>query len=446
MRWCGVLLVVVASFLVTGGALLASKFPTRESTTKRFLRADNPGSYSFKGINRVNGDFEEDSASTDNLEERAGGVGILEKIKTLKAFKSISRGVAKATNSFSEKISQALPIKSKLQVWSNNGKSVSFVRKELGMDGLDSARLTLAKNFKFYDDYVTSQLPLWANKQLTPREVASKLSFRGLSGAVRSNPNFKYYDEYLVQQALVWAKKDADVDKILVRLGLNLVPAAERSQAVNNKYYDEFVAGLLRTWKEKDVPVTEVMTKLKLDQLTGEALLPHPNYKYYKNYVKNNLKAWATKGDSLDDVAVRLGLDNLQGKRLEAHPNFVFLEKYWTKRGKYQENGWLKQGMTSQSATYEAYEKYVNLIDDHIIRLHKRGFQDDQLPRLISKDATADELREKTIIWIKMKRPEWYVKFSLGLDGLGENALKEAHNFQFYKYYIDSTNAVKHTI
>ncbi|KAG3016891.1 hypothetical protein PC120_g11359 [Phytophthora cactorum] len=397
MRWYRVLLAAAASFLATSDSLSASKISNlvaspatlasgnsivAESTKRRFLRAENPDnadSYSFKDSDHGNDASEVNAAHMNGLEDRVGGAEALAKLKSLQTFKSISRTVSKATNSFSEKISPALPIKSRLQVWSNNGKSVSFVRKELGMDGLDDALLTQAKNFQFYDDYVTSQLPVWAKRELTPDEVVSELGLRGLSGAeLMSNPNFKYYDEFLVQQALVWAKKDVDVDAILVRLGLNTLPAAARPEAVNYKYYEEFVVGLMRSWMEKGVPVTEVMAKFKLDKLTGAALLSHPNYKYYKNYVKNHLKAWATNGESLDDVAVWLGLENLQGKMLEAHPNFVFLKKYWTTSTKYTESS----GLCAKILKHN------------------------DLPRMTRKDATPEELQEKTFIWTSMRRPE----------------------------------------
>ncbi|KAG2811475.1 hypothetical protein PC112_g15588 [Phytophthora cactorum] len=120
------------------------------------------------------------------------------------------------------------------------------------------------------------------------------------------------------------------------------------------------------------------MAKFKLDKLTGAALLSHPNYKYYKNYVKNHLKAWATNGESLDDVAVWLGLENLQGKMLEAHPNFVFLKKYWTTSTKYTESS----GLCAKILKHN------------------------DLPRMTRKDATPEELQEKTFIWTSMRRPE----------------------------------------
>ncbi|KAG2920311.1 hypothetical protein PC117_g16529 [Phytophthora cactorum] len=91
------------------------------------------------------------------------------------------------------------------------------------------------------------------------------------------------------------------------------------------------------------------MAKFKLDKLTGAALLSHPNYKYYKNYVKNHLKAWATNGESLDDVAV------------------------W-----YTESS----GLCAKILKHN------------------------DLPRMTRKDATPEELQEKTFIWTSMRRPE----------------------------------------
>ncbi|KAG2805448.1 hypothetical protein PC119_g11961 [Phytophthora cactorum] len=451
--------------MASSAALTSTTSIVAETTNTRFLRVgktSNTDRYASKGIDR---NFVVDDTSINNPEERGGWAGALEKLKSLKIIKSVSRSVSKTTNLFSDKISPALSLKSKLQVWSNNKKSVSFVRKELGMEGLDDVELTQVKNFKFYDDYVTSQLPVWSKKELTPDEVVSELGLRGLSGAeLMSNPNFKYYDEYLVQQALVWAKKDVDVDVVLKRLGLDTMPAATRPEAVSYKYYEEFVAGLMRSWMEKEVPVTEVMAKFKLDKLTGQELLNHPNYKYYKNYVKNNLKAWAGDLKSYEYVVEKLGLKGPRGKLLDRHSNFVFLKKFGTHADKYREQLWLKQSVTSYDAwkrlgvdrvretmrkssdSYVAYKNYVNLIDDYIVDLKiKEGVKDENLPRLTSNDASELELHEKTLIWEGMKRPEWYVKFSLELDGLKEAALKKAANYQHYKHYLDAKNAVKHT-
>ncbi|KAG3016896.1 hypothetical protein PC128_g14525 [Phytophthora cactorum] len=491
MWWCHVLLVASVSFLASNDFLLEVKTLTAaspaslvsanlfatETTQRRFLRTENTGGYSFQDIDRgdgINSDFEVDKRHTKGREERAGETAPLQKLKSLNTFgrrkslktlKSLSRTVSKATNSFSEKISPALPIESRLRIWFNNKKSVSFVRKELRLDGLDGDALTQAKNFQFYDDYVTSQLPVWAKRELTPDEVVSELGLHGLSGAaLTSNPNFKYYDEFLVQQALVWAKKDVDVDAILVRLGLNTLPAAARPEAVNYKYYEEFVAGLMRSWMEKGVPVIEVMAKFKLDKLTGAALLSHPNYKYYKNYVKNNLKAWAADLKSLEYVVDKLGLKAPRGKVHKGHPNIVFLEKLRSHADKYRERLWLKQGVTSYDAwirlevdrvretmrrdsdTYKAYENYVNLIDDYIIRLKTKGAKDTELPRMTRDDASELELYHKTLIWAAKERPEWYVKFSLGLDGMDETALKGAANYKHYKSYLGAVNAAKDTV
>ncbi|ETM98524.1 hypothetical protein PPTG_19479 [Phytophthora nicotianae INRA-310] len=488
MRWYHVLLILVSSFQTISNAFstspittvaspahsISTSFAVTETARRRLLRVVNRAnaeSNSFKDVGYgentgdVSGYSGYDKSSIKDLEERVTGTEAFQKLKSSKTFKSFSQGVTKATNTFSVKISPALPMKAKLQVWSNNGKSVSFVRKELGMDKLDDALLKQAKNFQFYDDYVTSQLPIWAKNELTLDDIVSQLGLRGLSGSdLTSNPNFKYYDQYLEHQALVWATKDLDLDDVLVRLDLNILPAAERLGAVNFKFYEEFVAGLMRSWMEKGTPLDDVMAKLKLDKLTGEELLKHPNYRYYKNHVKNYLRVWAFNGESLDDVAVWLGLENMQGKLLESQPNYAFLKKYWDKSTKYEEQEMLKRRITSfqvwddlqvfrvkqsrrkNSETYKAYKHYVNLIDDYIIRLKDRGFTEDELPRMTSKNAAPDEMMEKTYIWTQMRRPEWYVKFSLGLDGLGENALKEAANFQYYEYYLRAMKAVNPTV
>ncbi|KAG7384963.1 hypothetical protein PHYPSEUDO_002045 [Phytophthora pseudosyringae] len=441
--------------------LLSANSIVGESSRRRLLRVDKSASvdsYSFKDIDRGgNGDggAEVDIRTANDSEERGGAI---EKLKSLKTFKSLSR----AANTFSNKISPALPIKSKLQVWSNNGKSVDFVKKELGLDELAGAAFTQAKNFKYYDDFVTTQLPIWAKNELTPDEVVARLGLQGLSGvALTSNPNFKYYDEFVTKQALVWSKQDLSVGSVLVRLGLDTLAGAARTEAANYKYYNEFVISQMRTWVANDVSVTDVMAKLKLDKLTGDAFLSHPNYVYYKSFVKSKLRTWAMDGESLDDVVLKLGLEGLPGKMLETHPNYKFLVKYWEKREQYLEEGWLKQGVTTfdiwkkyevgrvhpsmlrRSDSYEAYKKYVTFIDDYIIGLHERGFKFYELPRLTSKAATPEELHQKTLIWTSAKRPEWYVKFSLGLDGLGENALKESPNYKFYVYYLTGVEFIK---
>ncbi|KAG7384965.1 hypothetical protein PHYPSEUDO_002047 [Phytophthora pseudosyringae] len=481
MRWYRVLFATAVSFRTCSDALsvtdlvkistvvstvtLLSANPTvAESSGRRLLRAGktaNVDNYSFKDVDHDdNGD---DKTEGDNVttNERVGGTGGIEKLNSLKISKW---SVPKAVNSFSEKILPALPTKAKLQLWSNHGKSVNFVRKELGLDELAGAAFTQAKNFQYYDDFVTSQLPIWAKKELTPDKVEAQLGLQGLSGAALTrDPDFKYYDEFVTKQALVWSKQDLSVDAVLVRLGLNTLTGAARTNAANYKYYDEFVIRQLRSWMAQDVPVTDVMAKLKLDKLTGDAFLSHSNYVYYKSFVKSKLRTWATDGESLDDVALKLGLEDLRGKTLETHPNYKFLVKYWEKREQYLEEGWLKQGVTTfdiwkkyevgrvhpsvlkGSYTYEFYKRYVTLIDDYIIGLHGRGFKFYELPRLTSKAATPEELHEKTLIWTTAKRPEWYVKFSLGLDGLGENALKEAPNYQFYEYYQRAVKYINRT-
>ncbi|KAL3666415.1 hypothetical protein V7S43_008666 [Phytophthora oleae] len=285
---------------------------------------------------------------------------------------------------------------------------------------------------------------------------------QGLSAAAfTANPSFKYYDNYLKARVPSWSKNNVEVEDVVKLLNLNTLAGAARKEAVNYQYYDDFLISQLRVWIEKDVSVGTVMAKLDLDKLAGTELLAHPNYSYYKYFVKNRLRAWATEGDSIDDVAVKLGMGDLQGQVLKNHPNYKFLEKYNANAITYQEEGWMKQGVTTfdiwkkyqvyrvplsilrASNTYKAYSTYVNMIDNYIIGLRERGFALDKLPRLTSKDATVHELKEKTMIWTSAKRPQWYVKFALGLDGLGENALKEAANYQFYSYYLQAVKFVK---
>ncbi|GMF09962.1 unnamed protein product [Phytophthora lilii] len=122
----------------------------------------------------------------------------------------------------------------------------------------------------------------------------------------------------------------------------------------------------------------------------------------------------------------------------------------------YRLNGWLKQRLSTydiwvklnlermrpttrrQNVAYKIYRDYVNVMDDFIVMLKADGFP---IPDLISKNPSFTELQQKTIIWTSAKRPEWYVKFSLGLNRLDENALKEATNYRFLKYYQEG---VKH--
>ncbi|KAK1933839.1 hypothetical protein P3T76_011599 [Phytophthora citrophthora] len=448
MRWYRVLLIAVVSFVIS-----AEQGNSLRATATRSLRG-NAVNYSFKDV---------DEGPSSDTDERVpvGEMGAINKLKSSKTLKKFTRSMTKAANSFSEKISPALPIKAKLQVWSNNGKSVKFVRDELKLTDLAEAAAQQTQNFKYYDDFVTSQLPIWAKEDLTPNEVIEKLGMKGpLDAWFKADPNFKYYDNYLKARVPYWSRNNVEVGDVVKMLNLNTLTAAARRDAVNFQYYDDFVASQLRIWIDKDLPVGTVMAKLDLDKLTTTEILAHPNYPYYKYFVKDRLKAWATEGTKIDDVAVKLGMGDLQGQVLKAHPNFRFLEKYNAKAIQYQEEGWLKQGRTTfdiwkllevqrvplsilrTSKTYDAYRQYVNVIDNYIIRMRKKGVAMDELPRLTSKDATVNELKEKTLIWTSAKRPEWYVKFALGLDGLGENALKEAANYQFYAYYLKAVEFI----
>ncbi|KAL4146582.1 hypothetical protein PRNP1_012446 [Phytophthora ramorum] len=419
-------------------------------------------SYFFKKIDS-DGDTNADSGAKESIstdaEDRAGGEGALKALKSSKTFKSLQKTMAKTANSFSEKVSPALPLKSRLQIWSNNEKPLDFVKKKLGLDQVLAAAFTGAKNYKLYDDYVTSQLPIWAKKELTPDEVMEKLGIEKLSGeALTSNPNFKYFDEFVSAQTLVWGKKDLSTEDVLVRLGLNTLSGTARTDAVNHKYYDEFVINQMRSWLKTDVSLGDAMVKLKLDKLSGDALLSHPNYGYYKSFVTNKLKSWATDESTFDDILASLGLTNLKGTALESHPNYTFLAKFMKNMSEYRQEAWLKQKLSTfdiwqklevhrvrptirrSSSVYGIYKKYVNMMDDYIIDQMTSGFT---VPKLISKDATLVELQAKTLIWVEAKRPEWYVKYSLGLDDLEGEALKEAANFRFLERYLEGIKHMK---
>lgn len=175
--------------------------------------------------------------------------------------------MSKLSNSFSEKVSPALPINTRLEIWSKNGKSLDFVKKQLKLDQLSTTAFTTASNYKYYDDFVTSQLPIWRKKELTPDEDMVYLGLEKLPGDVlTASPNFKYYDEFVSGQALVWGKNDLSTDDVLVRLGLNTLTGAARTDAVNYKYYDEFVVNQMRSWMNSNLALDDVMAKLKTRQ------------------------------------------------------------------------------------------------------------------------------------------------------------------------------------
>ncbi|OWZ22789.1 RxLR effector protein [Phytophthora megakarya] len=459
MRGRGIFLVGVVALLVnnvfstetTRQTLTSANLIVAGSSTSRLLRVEksaNVDSYSFK-----------DTVRGDDGEERVGEVKALEKLKSLKPVKSFTRSMSRASKSIADKLSPMLP-KSRLEAWSKSGKSVSFVKKELGLENLSGVAFKEAKNFQYYDDFVISQLPIWTKKQLTPDEVIAQLGLQGLSGtALKTNPNFKYYEEFLKTQILVWEKDMLAVDDVLLRLNLNTLTGATRTEAVNFKYYNEFVINQMKSWMANNVPVDDVMVKLNLNGLSGDDFLNHPNYPYYKSFVVSKLKSWATYDVSPNDVRINLGLGHLNGQMLESHPNFKFLQRYENKLIKYQEDGWLKHGVTTyeywnayqvyrvkpsrrkSTNTYKAYKNYVEKMDNYIIGLKEDGF--DIPPNLISKDASPEELWEKTLIWTSNKRPDWYVKYSLGLDGLGENAMKEAPNLKLYEYYLDGMKRIQ---
>ncbi|GMF09963.1 unnamed protein product [Phytophthora lilii] len=150
--------------------------------------------------------------------------------------------MSKASRKLSDKILSALPMKQNFKFGPRTKKSLEFVKNELGMNHLATTELTSAQNYKYYDDFVISQLPIWAKKELTPVEVMDLLDLKQLSGIeLKSKPNFKYYDEFMNTQVLVWGKEDLSVSDVLIRLGLDTLRGAARTEAVNYKYYDEFL-------------------------------------------------------------------------------------------------------------------------------------------------------------------------------------------------------------
>ncbi|POM58956.1 Secreted RxLR effector peptide protein [Phytophthora palmivora] len=443
------LLVLVATFLITSGgqettatdqARTFTNSIVAATSTKRFLRADKLAaeSYAFDDIDSgdnggdVMKDTKADSSNVNNPQERAGEVAALQKLNSLKTLrKTFSRTMSRASNSFSDKVSPLLSMKGKVQVWSNNGKSIDFVKKQLKLDLLTGDELTQA--LKHYDNFVTLQLPVWTRNKLTPDEVLAQLGLQGLSGtALISNRDFKHYDNFMKTQILVWGKEDLPVDDAVVLLGLNTLTGNARKDAANYKYYEEFLGNQLVKWLENGDEVDDVLARLKL------------------NFIKAKLRVWAMKDVDPTTVQNKLGMGGLQGEALERHPNYKFLDRYIRKRFTYQEDGMLKQGLTTfdiwkmlevhrikntvrkSSTTFAAYKRYVNKMDDYIIWLKKNNYE---IPDLRSKDATPEELWEKTLIWTSAKRPDWYVKYSLGLDGLGENLLKEAPTLGLYNYY-----------
>ncbi|KAE8996382.1 hypothetical protein PR003_g18372 [Phytophthora rubi] len=470
MPWYRIVFVVAVSLLVSSDAVLTTKesdeikLPTvaltatvnsvntiiTETNKRRYLREDELSSIdgSIKSIDR-----------RDDAPEEPGARAI-ESFNTLSRVKTMSGEISRTSKWLSEKVSQALPMKWRLRVWAKNEKSLDFVKKELGLEHLSADLLRAAPNFKYYDDYVTSQLPVWAKKQLTPTEVKAELGLEDLvDAALMTNPNFKYYDEFLKTQVRAWGEEKISVDDVLVRLGLNTLSGRARTEAVNFEYYDEFVVNQLRTWlKDNQVTVLGVMAKLNLGELSGEALLSHPNYQYYKRFVKSKLKLWAENSVPRSDVKAKLGLENLRGRTLESHPNFTFFQKYIAKQYEYQLDGWLKQGLSTfdiwqkleldrvhvlllrQSGVYRIYQDYVNLMDDYVLKLMRRGFD---VPDLISKEASERELLLKTQIWTSAKRPEEYVKFALGLKGLEGDMLTAAPNYKFYEYYLEGLPHIK---
>ncbi|OWZ06867.1 RxLR effector protein [Phytophthora megakarya] len=408
------------------------------------------------GTNSLKHDDWVDKMNASHSDMRAGGI-IIPEVDPLKVVNSLSHTIPKVTKSFAEEMAPIM-MKLKLHVWAENGKSATFVQKELGLNELWGAAFTGAANFKYYDDYVVSQLPIWAKKGLTLDEVIAQLDLRGLPADIfKASPDFKYYDQFVSAQALEWSKKDLPVDDVLLKLGMNTIPEVARTKAVNFKYYEEFVISKMKVWVAKNVPVSDVMANLKLDQLTGNALLSDLNYPFYKSYVNTKLRSWATDGVPPEEVLVKLGLRNLRGRTLTTHPNYVFFDKYLRKGATYQEEGWLKQSRSTYdiwnmlqvyrvhptkrktSTVYEVYKHYVNLMDDYIVELGELGFP---IPNMISKEASRIELQEKTFIWTSSKRPGWYVKYSLGLEGLGDEALKKSANYEFYEYYL---KGLKHT-
>ncbi|OWZ15424.1 RxLR effector protein [Phytophthora megakarya] len=452
MRASCIFLVAVISLLAIGvlstatepgETLTSADGVVPKASTRRSLRAD-------KSTDVDSSSFQDIEFGNSGEEKTIG----LEKLKSLNSFKSFRRSMSRTSKSITDKISLVLPMESKLVVWSNNGKSVSFVKKELGLENLSDAAFKQAKNFKYYDDFVVSQLPIWARNELTPNEVMTQLGLQGLSGtAFLTNPNFKYYDEFVKKQVLVWGQDNLAVDDVLLRLNLNTLTGVARTEDVNYRYYEAFVINQMHSWIANNVDVTDVMVKLNLNGLSSNAVLNHPNYPFYESFVESKLKSWAMNMYPSDKVLANLGLGHLRGQVLESHPNYRFFELFSQNRVDLRENGWMKQGVTSHdvwehfevkrvkplmranSPTFALYVDYVNKVDKHLMWCKKNGFEIPDV--LISKLSTPVELAQKTNIWISNKRPEWLVKLSLGLTGLEDDALKAHKNFQFYERYLD---------
>ncbi|KAG6604679.1 putative secreted RxLR effector protein [Phytophthora cinnamomi] len=462
MLWYRVLFAVAVTLLTSSEALAGLvEVPAAIAVSpRRSLRADKRADVDNIASHDDNGGVADDNTEERVIPESLKSLKTFKTIKSLKTLKTIKQTMSQASKTFNEQISPLLSMKARVKIWSKNEKPLDFVKKQLGIEHLSEAAFLAAPNFKYYDDFVTSQRPVWTKKQLTPTEVKAELGLENLAdAALTSNPNFKYYDEYLNGQVLVWGKEDLGVDVVLGRLGLSTLAGTARTEAANYKYYEEFVANQIRTWLKDDESVFEVMAKLNLNRLSGEALLSHPNYPFYKYFVKSKLKIWAANWVSYDAVAARLGLENLAGPALKMHPNYIFYEKYLVKGRDYQFDGWLKQRRSTynlwqqlgleryhptvirRTVQFEAYKEYVNMVDDYVLNLRENGAKVPQ--NLITTGVSDRELRMKTQIWTSAKRPEEYIKYSLGLKGLEGDALKAAPTYKFFEYYLDARKHIK---
>ncbi|GMF40480.1 unnamed protein product [Phytophthora lilii] len=152
MRWYRVLL--VASTLLAGSdaatksvqakmsaldstASVSAAVVAKDTIRQRFLRMDTSTpdaaktlSYSFRDIDAEGDDATGDSAFIDS-EDRAGG-GAMESLKSLKSLKALSRSMSRASKKFSDKISPALPMKTKLRVWSTTRNRFHLSRRSWG--------------------------------------------------------------------------------------------------------------------------------------------------------------------------------------------------------------------------------------------------------------------------------------------------------------------------
>ncbi|ETP27010.1 hypothetical protein F441_00427, partial [Phytophthora nicotianae CJ01A1] len=166
-----------------------------------------------------------------------------------------------------------------------------------------------------------------------------------------------------------------------------------------------------------------------------------------KNWVK--MKYWVSLKKSDKYVMEKLGLQGLQGQALRTHPKYKTLEKFWYKRESSELDDWFNEGLTLYGAwtrlkldkvpsaqvmktnEYKTYVHYVKKYDSMVYNF-KNGIW--QPP--IEFGGTDAEIFAKVQVWAAAKRPRWYVKEMLELDGLSKSELVAD---KFYKKFLDLT-------